>query len=108
MYEWTQTSQIIPTVLLSIVWLILYLTKYEHPPELASSPVGCELLLYFLCEGERVGLMWTAGTDNKKRKEYKKTSNNVLRDREKCEHKETLQRLSSSTGATIDSRDTKL
>lgn len=50
--------------------LVPHLTKDEHPPELASSPVSCELLVYFLCEkeGEREGLMWMTGTERGREK----------------------------------------
>jgi len=32
---------------------VAHLTKDEHPPEFASSPVSCELLVYFLCDPEK-------------------------------------------------------
>lgn len=35
-----------------ICW-VPHLTKDEHPPELASPPVSCELLVYFLFEGQK-------------------------------------------------------
>lgn len=36
----------------SSVLLVAHLTEDEHPPELASSPIGGELLLNFLCGTE--------------------------------------------------------
>lgn len=82
------------------------MTKNEHPPELASSPVSCEFLVYFLCEqeGKKGGIdVNDRDRETERRKESEATSKNVGREEE---HKENLRRVSSTTGVVIDSGDT--